>query len=114
MIRVTWVEIGLATAPGRYDSRYGVIEVTPDDLWIWQKYPNAAFVVILPSPFSDETVSRLGIFELRENWNVPGHEKGDGPSNAGNEVTMIEQREYSAEPPNDLQKRIEALIKGSD
>jgi hypothetical protein len=34
MIRLTWVEIGLATAPGRYDSRYGVIEVTSDDVWI--------------------------------------------------------------------------------
>ena len=157
MIKLTWVDIGMATAPGRYDSRYGVIEVTSDDLWIWQKYPNAAFVVMQPSPFSDESVSRLGTFELRENWNVPGHEKGDGPSNAGDEAiddrkgrqteavasskpdasdliyldhkpsveapssaaepakeTTIEPRERSAEPLDDLQKRIEALIKGSD
>ena len=156
MINLTWIEIGLATEPGRYDSRYGVIEVTSDDLWVWQKYPNAAFVVMQPSPFSDETVSRLGTFELRENWNVPGQEKGDGPSNAGAgdeaiddrqteavpsskphasdliyldhkpsvesssaaaepaKETMIERRENSAEPLIDLQKRIEALIKGSD
>ena len=76
MIKLTWVDVGMATEPGQYQSRYGLVEVTADDLWVWQKYPNAAFVVMQPSPFSDETVSRLGTFELRENWNVPGHEKG--------------------------------------
>jgi hypothetical protein len=28
-----------------------------------------------PSPYSDETLSRLGTFELRKDWNVPGNEK---------------------------------------
>ena len=65
----------MATEPGQYDSRYGLVEVTAGDLWIWTKYPNAAFVVMQPSPFSEETVSRLGTFELREDWNVPRNEK---------------------------------------
>jgi hypothetical protein len=79
IIKLTWVDVRMVTEPGRYDSRYGLIEVTPDDLWIWQKYPNAAFVLMQPSLLSDETVCRLGTFELREGWNVPGHEKGIEP-----------------------------------
>jgi hypothetical protein len=43
-----------------------LIEVTVDDLSIWKKFPHAAFVVMQPSPFSEEVVSRLGTFELRD------------------------------------------------
>lgn len=75
MIKLRWAQVGMATEPGRYDSQYGAVEVTADDLWIWTKYPNAAFVLMQPSPFSDEAVSRLGTFELREDWNVPGNEQ---------------------------------------
>jgi hypothetical protein len=25
----------MATEPGKYDSRYGLIEMTTDDLWVW-------------------------------------------------------------------------------
>jgi hypothetical protein len=156
MIKLTWVDVGKATEPGRYDSRYGLIEVTSDDLWIWQKYPNAAFVVMQPSPYSDETVCRLGTFELREDWNVPGYEKGVEPALAEasddelddlkhqptNTVTppksdpsdlgvrldrydpvtappaaeAAEETQIgpldSVEPPDELQRRIDALIKG--
>jgi hypothetical protein len=79
MIKLTWVDVGLATEPGRYDSRNGLIEVTSNDLWVWQKYPNAAFVVMQSSPFSGVTISRLGTFELREDWNVPRNERGIEP-----------------------------------
>jgi hypothetical protein len=75
MIKLTWAQVGLAAEPGQYDSQHGVIEVTAADLWVWSKYPNAAFVLMQPSPHSDETVSRLGTFELREDWTVPGNEK---------------------------------------
>jgi hypothetical protein len=66
MMRLTLPELGNPTDPGRYDSRYGVIEVTADDLWIWTQHPNAAFVVMQPSPYSEKTYSWLGTFELRE------------------------------------------------
>ena len=75
MNKLTWAEVGMATDPGQYNSRYGLIEVTADNLWVWTKYPNAAFVVMQPSPFSEETVSRLGTFELPENLDVPRDEK---------------------------------------
>jgi hypothetical protein len=66
MKKLTWAEVGTPTEPGRYESRYGLIEVTVDDLSIWKKFPHAAFVVMQPSPFSEEVVSRLGTFELRD------------------------------------------------
>jgi hypothetical protein len=72
MKKLTWAEVGMANEPGRYETRYGLIEVTADDLWVWSKYPNAAFVVMQPSPFSEETVSRLGTFELGEDCDAPG------------------------------------------
>jgi hypothetical protein len=59
MIRLTFPELGMPTDPGCYQSRYGVIEVTADDLWIWSKHPNAAFVVMQPSPYSKKTVQSL-------------------------------------------------------
>ena len=65
MKKLTWAEVGMANEPGSYHSRYGLIEITADDLWVWSKYPNAAFVVLQPSPFTEETISRLGTFELR-------------------------------------------------
>jgi hypothetical protein len=66
MMKLTQLELGMPQDPGRYDSRYGVIEVTADDLWIWTKHPGAAFVVMQPSPYSEKNVSWLGTFELRE------------------------------------------------
>jgi hypothetical protein len=72
MKKLTWAEVGMANEPGRYETRYGLIEVTADDLWVWSKYPNAAFVVMQPSPFSEETVSRLGTFELGEDCDALG------------------------------------------
>jgi hypothetical protein len=75
MKKLTWVEVGLATEPGQYESRFGLVEVTADDLWVWTKYPNAAFVVMQPSPSSGEVISRLGTFELRQDWDVPRNEK---------------------------------------
>ena len=68
MMRLTFPELGMPTEPGRYDSRYKVIEATADDLWIWSQHPNAAFVVMQPSPYSQKTFSRLGSFELGEDW----------------------------------------------
>ena len=75
MKKLIWADVGLATEPGHYESRFGLVEVNAADVSVWTKYPNAAFVVMQPSPFSDEVVSRLGTFELRQDWNVPRNEK---------------------------------------
>jgi len=64
IIKLIWAEVGKATEAGRYETRYGLVEITADDLWVWSKYPNAAFVLM--RPFSDDKCARLGSFELRE------------------------------------------------
>lgn len=69
MMKLTQQELGMPIDPGRYDSRYGAVEVTADDLWIWTKHPSAAFVVMQPSPYSEKKASWLGTFELREDQN---------------------------------------------
>jgi hypothetical protein len=62
--KLRWDDIGKATEPGQYKSRYGLIQVRADEIWIWKTYPNAAFAVIQPSPYSDQDVSRLGSFDV--------------------------------------------------
>ena len=62
--KLSWSDVGMATAPGQYKSRYGLVQVRADEIWIWKMHPNATFVVMQPSPYSDQEVSRLGSFDL--------------------------------------------------
>jgi hypothetical protein len=62
--KLGWSDVGMATAPGQYKSRYGLVQVRADEIWIWKMHPNATFVVMQPSPYSDQEVSRLGSFDL--------------------------------------------------
>jgi len=62
--KLSWDDVGKATEPGQYKSRYGLIQVRADEIRIWKMYPNAAFAVMQPSPFSDQDVSRLGSFDV--------------------------------------------------
>lgn len=65
MNKITWGEIGMATEPGEYRYRFGLVVVTARDIAIWQQYPNAVFTVIEPSVYAEERVFKLGTFELR-------------------------------------------------
>ena len=62
--KLSWDDVGKATEPGQYKSRYGLIQVRADEIRIWKTYPNAAFAVMQPSPYSDQDVSRLGSFDV--------------------------------------------------
>jgi hypothetical protein len=62
--KLSWDDVGKATEPGQYKSRYGLIQVRADEIRIWKAYPNAAFAVMQPSPYSDQDVSRLGSFDV--------------------------------------------------
>jgi hypothetical protein len=62
--KLRWDDVGKATEPGQYKSRYGLIHVRADEIRIWKTYPNAAFAVMQPSPHSDQNVSRLGSFDV--------------------------------------------------
>jgi hypothetical protein len=78
--KVTWTQVGRVTEPGRYMLRFGWVTITAEDLAIWEQYPNAAFTFYTAGLATDTEEKpgeefRLGIFELREDWNVPQNEK---------------------------------------
>jgi hypothetical protein len=78
--KVTWAQVGRVTEPGRYMLRFGWVTITGEDLAIWEQYPNAAFTFYTTGLATDTEQKtgeefRLGIFELREDWNVPQNEK---------------------------------------
>jgi hypothetical protein len=62
--RLRLADIGAPREPGQYRSRYGIVEVTREDLMVWQAFPGAVFTVVQPSPYSDQMVSRLGTFQI--------------------------------------------------
>ena len=75
--KVTWQQAGHVTEPGRYMFRFGWLTVAPDDLAIWEQFPNASFTLVQTSAPSwvarpDEPVVEtdefhLGAFELHTN-----------------------------------------------
>jgi hypothetical protein len=73
--KLSWSDVGMATAPGQYKSRYGLVRVRADEIWIWKMHPNATFVVMQPSPYSDQEVSRLGSFDLGNQEHFASNEK---------------------------------------
>ena len=62
--KLNWIDVGRSIEPGQYRSRYGLVQLRAEDIWIWKMHPHAAFVVMQPSPFSEENVSWLGSFDL--------------------------------------------------
>ncbi|MGA2057346.1 MAG: hypothetical protein ABSG88_18790 [Bradyrhizobium sp.] len=78
--KVTWQQVGHVTDPGRYMFRFGWLTIVPDDLAVWQKFPDASFTLVqtlappivaeaesaeMPSVEMDEF--HLGAFELPVN-----------------------------------------------
>jgi hypothetical protein len=66
MNKITWGEIGMATEPGEYRYRFGIVIVTARDIAIWQQFPDAAFTVIEPSVYAEQRIFKLGTVELRD------------------------------------------------
>jgi hypothetical protein len=64
MRKVNWTELGRVTEPGRYGFRLGFVFITPEDLAIWQKYPDAAFTLIPLFSTGPKEEYRLGAFDL--------------------------------------------------
>ena len=79
--KVTWQQVGHVTEPGSYMFRFGRLTISPQDLAIWKRYPNAAFTLVqtLSASSVSETSTdaddvsqatiehyRLGAFELNE------------------------------------------------
>jgi hypothetical protein len=67
MNKLTRHDIGSATEPGQYKTRFGLVEITADDLVIWKNFPRATFAVVGHSPhYFSETVLRLGAFDISD------------------------------------------------
>ena len=63
--KITWSQAGRVTEPGRYMLRFGWLTITPEDLAVWEQFPNAAFTLITTA--ATDVVGeefRLGTFEL--------------------------------------------------
>ena len=68
--KITWAQVGRVAEPGRYLFKFGWLTIAPEDLWVWQKYPNAAFTLFRTLSTPAETDEyRLGSFELRTESN---------------------------------------------
>ena len=68
--KITWQRAGGVTEPGRYMFTFGWLTVTPEDLAIWNKFPNAAFTLV-ELPTAEEAAEEirgdefhLGTFDL--------------------------------------------------
>lgn len=68
--KVTWQQAGRVTEPGRYMFRFGWLTVTPEDLAVWEKLPNAAFSLVRTTATNAGDEFRLGAFELRKNLSI--------------------------------------------
>ncbi len=74
--KVTWAQVGRVTEPGRHMFRFGWLTITPEDLVVWQTYPNAAFTLFKTATGQNDTDEfRLGTFELRIGANYAESEK---------------------------------------
>jgi hypothetical protein len=71
--KITWQRAGGVTEPGRYMFTFGWLTVTPDDLKIWQQFPDASFTLVeMPAHAADADEAEgaraeefhLGTFEL--------------------------------------------------
>lgn len=70
--KITWAQVGLVTAPGRYIFRFGWLTIAADDLSVWQRFPNAAFTLVRKATAAQQVDAEefvLGAFELRADSN---------------------------------------------
>jgi hypothetical protein len=70
--KITWQKVGGVTEPGRYMLSFGWLTITPEDLAVWQLYPNAVFTLVNLTAATDGGEEfHLGVFELGEDLTIP-------------------------------------------
>jgi hypothetical protein len=66
--KVTWQQVGHVSEPGRYMFRFGWLTMTPEDLDVWTRFPDATFTLVKmtgPDVADEENDEyHLGVFEL--------------------------------------------------
>jgi hypothetical protein len=68
--KISWQQAGHVTQPGRYMFRFGWLTVSPEDISVWEKFPNAVFALVrtaaaktTPAEAGEEY--HLGVFEFQ-------------------------------------------------
>lgn len=67
--KVSWQQVGHVTAPGRYMFRFGWLTIVPEDIAVWEQFPDAVFALVKTASVAatDENEEfHLGAFELME------------------------------------------------
>jgi hypothetical protein len=67
--KVSWQQVGHVTEPGRYMFRFGWLTIAPDDLAVWEQFPDAIFALVktaAATAVGDAEEFHLGAFELPE------------------------------------------------
>jgi hypothetical protein len=44
--KITWQKAGRVTEPGRYMFTFGWLTVAPEDIAVWEQFPNASFTLV--------------------------------------------------------------------
>jgi hypothetical protein len=68
--KVSWQQVGHVAEPGRYMFRFGWLTITPEDLAVWNRFPDALFVLVkAPTPAATDEAEEfhLGVFDLSDN-----------------------------------------------
>jgi len=63
--KITWGKVGKLTEPGRYLHHFGWLNITPDDLSVWEQFPEAAFTLLKVPSNNSQNEYRLGVFDIR-------------------------------------------------
>ena len=73
--KITWQKAGRVTEPGRYMFTFGWLTVAPEDIAVWEQFPNASFTLVktATAPATDDGQEpgeefRLGAFDLGDNF----------------------------------------------
>ena len=74
--KITWQKAGRVTEPGRYMFTFGWLTVAPEDIAVWERFPNASFTLVKTAvtDASEEPGEepgeefRLGAFDLGDHF----------------------------------------------
>jgi len=63
--KINWQQAGHVTRPGRYMFRFGWLTVSPEDISVWERFPDAVFALVKTAAAATGEEFHLGAFELR-------------------------------------------------
>ena len=71
--KVSWQQVGHVTAPGRYMFRFGWLTIVPEDIAVWEQFPDAVFALVKTASATatgENEEFHLGAFEIRESQSL--------------------------------------------